>query len=207
MPSLRQVVALCGFVLLLSGGQMLFKQAALSLPAVDRLSFRRPQLRGGALGRGAALSGVVFGQDAAGLSTDPGRHLGGRDSVTGSQWRLPPIVYGYFLRGFSIASIQLLLSVPLIGFGTIFGLHHWTVNSAQGGTTPAGTVMVAALPIVIGVQLLLSFVAHDMQSEPRVPLTGLLERLKNLAGLRADGNSVGRLVQRNPTWSGARFGP
>ena len=86
------------------------------------------------------------------------------------------IVYGYFLRGFSIASIQLLLSVPLMAFGTIFGMYHWTVNSAQGTTTPAGTVMVAALPIVIGVQLLLSFVAHDMQSEPRVPLTRLLAK-------------------------------
>ena len=35
MPGTKQIVALCGFVLLLSGGQMLFKQAALSLPAID----------------------------------------------------------------------------------------------------------------------------------------------------------------------------
>ena len=47
MSSLKQVVALCGFVLLLSGGQMLFKQAALSLPAVDKVGvvaefFRNP---------------------------------------------------------------------------------------------------------------------------------------------------------------------
>ena len=38
MPGIKQIVALCGFVLLLSGGQMLFKQAALSLPAVDKVS-------------------------------------------------------------------------------------------------------------------------------------------------------------------------
>lgn len=86
------------------------------------------------------------------------------------------IVYGYFLRGFSIASIQLLLSVPLMAFGTFHGLYHWIVNMAHGSTTPPGTVMVAALPIVIGVQLLLSFIGHDMQGEPRLPLTGLLER-------------------------------
>ena len=86
------------------------------------------------------------------------------------------IVYGYFLRGFSIASIQLLLSIPLVGFGTIFGLYHWIVNTTHGSITPPGTVMVAALPVIIGVQLLLSFIGHDIQSEPRVPLTGLLER-------------------------------
>ena len=37
MPGINQIVALCGFVLLLSGGQMLFKQAALSLPAIDKV--------------------------------------------------------------------------------------------------------------------------------------------------------------------------
>ena len=89
------------------------------------------------------------------------------------------LVYGYFLRGFSIASVQLLLSIPLMAFGTIFGLYHWIVNMAHGSITPPGTVMVAALPIVIGVQLLLSFIGHDMQGEPRVPLTGLLQRLRS----------------------------
>ena len=35
VPGIKLIAALCGFVLLLSGGQMLFKQAALSLPAID----------------------------------------------------------------------------------------------------------------------------------------------------------------------------
>ena len=34
--------------------------------------------------------------------------------------------------------------------------------------------MLAALPILVGTQLLLSFVSHDMQNEPKVPLAGAL---------------------------------
>jgi len=88
---------------------------------------------------------------------------------------LARIFYGYFLRGFSIASIELLLSVPLIMFGTAFGLYHWIINAMNGVPTLPGTVMVAALPIVIGMQLLLAFIAHDMQAEPRLALTPLLD--------------------------------
>jgi hypothetical protein len=36
--------------------------------------------------------------------------------------------------------------------------------------TPAGTVMVAALPILMGAQLILAFLAYDIASVPRRPL-------------------------------------
>jgi len=92
---------------------------------------------------------------------------------------LARIIYGYFLRGFSVASIGLLLSIPLILFGFSFGLYHWIVNSLNDVPTLPGTVIVAALPIVIGMQLLLAFIGHDMQAEPRYPLT---PSLKGTAG-------------------------
>jgi hypothetical protein len=34
----------------------------------------------------------------------------------------------------------------------------------------SGTVMLAALPVLIGVQLLLAFLSDDMQSQPHAPL-------------------------------------
>ncbi len=80
------------------------------------------------------------------------------------------------MRGFSVASIELLLSIPLIAFGTGFGAYHWIISAAEDGVTSAGTVMIAALPIIIGMQLLLSFIGHDIQGEPRIPLTGMIER-------------------------------
>jgi dolichol-phosphate mannosyltransferase len=36
--------------------------------------------------------------------------------------------------------------------------------------TPAGTVMVAALPVLMGVQLILAFLAYDIAAVPRRPI-------------------------------------
>lgn len=59
MPSLKQIFALCGFVLLLSGGQMLFKQAALSLPVVDKLGVAGEFVRNPWIWAAGALYGVA----------------------------------------------------------------------------------------------------------------------------------------------------
>jgi dolichol-phosphate mannosyltransferase len=36
--------------------------------------------------------------------------------------------------------------------------------------TPAGTVMLSAMPVLVGVQLLLGFIGHDVGSVPVRPL-------------------------------------
>jgi hypothetical protein len=36
--------------------------------------------------------------------------------------------------------------------------------------TSSGTVMLAALPVILGAMLLLAFVGHDIGSVPRVPI-------------------------------------
>jgi glycosyltransferase involved in cell wall biosynthesis len=80
------------------------------------------------------------------------------------------IFYNYFLRDLSAASMQLVLGLVMLVFGVAFGLDAWRTSSAQGMETPAGTVMVAALPVFVGLQLLLSFLTQDIQSTPRVPI-------------------------------------
>ena len=80
------------------------------------------------------------------------------------------IFYNYFLRGFSVASLELLVALPLILFGTLFGTVSWYRLDQANETATAGTVMLAALPIIVGVQMLLAFLNSDMQSEPTVPL-------------------------------------
>lgn len=76
------------------------------------------------------------------------------------------IFYNYFIRSFSVASVELVLGTLLMVFGVLYGLTHW------GADVPAtaGTVMIAALPIIIGAQLLLAFLNYDIQSVPRVAL-------------------------------------
>ena len=80
------------------------------------------------------------------------------------------IVYSYFLRGFSPASIELLLAPPLLLFGVCFGSWHWLQSVQTGATASAGTVMLATLPILLGTQLLLSWLNFDVAAEPKTPI-------------------------------------
>jgi len=81
------------------------------------------------------------------------------------------IFYGYFLRSFNIASVELVLGLVLLAFGAWVGLNHWAESARTGEPATAGTVMLAALPVMIGVQLLLAFLGFDMQNVPRQPLS------------------------------------
>ena len=76
------------------------------------------------------------------------------------------IGYNYFLRDLSIASLQLLASLALLGFAGAFGGWEWWWHAKAGISAPLGTVMLAALPAVMGFQLLLSFIGYDMAGVP-----------------------------------------
>ena len=77
------------------------------------------------------------------------------------------IFYNYYLRDLSLASIELPLGLGLLLAGTSFGVYHWLASAREGVTSPAGTVMLAALPILMGLQLVLAFLGYDIASVPR----------------------------------------
>ena len=83
------------------------------------------------------------------------------------------IAYLYYLRSFSVASIELLLSLPLLLFGLFFGITTWIGAASQGVSATSGQVMIAALPLIVAVQLLLAFIQYDVASTPNQPLAGL----------------------------------
>ncbi len=89
------------------------------------------------------------------------------------------VFYNYYLRNMSVASIELPLGVGLFAFGIIFGLNHWLASANSGVTTPAGTVMLAALPVLMGAQLVLAFLAYDIASVPRRPIHKLIRFRKH----------------------------
>jgi hypothetical protein len=80
------------------------------------------------------------------------------------------IFYNYYLRDLSLASIELPLGCLLLSGGAAFGTYQWIAAYQAGVQTPAGTVMLAALPIIMGVQFLLAFIGYDIASVPRRPL-------------------------------------
>ena len=87
------------------------------------------------------------------------------------------IVYNYFLRDMSVASLELLVGVALMTFGGLYGGWHWWLSVSTGQTAATGVIMLAAMPVLIGLQLLLAFLAYDIAGVPRHPLS------KTLAGL------------------------
>ena len=85
------------------------------------------------------------------------------------------IFYNYFLRDMSLASLELLAGLALLGFGTGFGVYRWHQSAEAGLATPAGTVMLAALPVMLGLQFLLAFFGYDIATVPRRPRTARLQ--------------------------------
>lgn len=84
------------------------------------------------------------------------------------------IFYNYFLRDVSLASLELLVGFGLLSFGVIFGLVHWHGAAVSGEVTPTGTIMLAALPVLSGLQFLLAFFAYDISSTPVSAISELL---------------------------------
>lgn len=89
------------------------------------------------------------------------------------------IFYNYYLRDMSVASIELPLGIAMFVFGFGFGLHHWLNALKNDIVTPAGTVMLAALPVLMGTQLILAFLSYDIANVPRRPIHKLRRTLKN----------------------------
>ena len=77
------------------------------------------------------------------------------------------IFYNYYLRDLSLASFELPIGLILLGFGVTFGGYHWALSIELGKAAPPGTVMVSALPILTGLQLILAFIGHDIASTPK----------------------------------------
>ncbi len=82
---------------------------------------------------------------------------------------LKRIFYRYYLREWSVGSFELPLGLILLLFGSWFGISSYLAASAAGVATTAGQVTGSAVALILGVQLLLSFLSYDVQSEPRIP--------------------------------------
>ena len=78
--------------------------------------------------------------------------------------------YSYFLRDFNAGTMQFLLGSLIGGAGIAFGVAQWLESVATGVPASAGTVMLAALPVLVGVQLWLAALHYDILNIPREPL-------------------------------------
>ena len=73
------------------------------------------------------------------------------------------IFQNYFLREINIGSINLLLSFTLTALGFCIGGYSWANSLSTGQLTPAGTVSLASLMIILGAQFNIAFFQFDIQ--------------------------------------------
>ncbi len=77
------------------------------------------------------------------------------------------LFYNYYLRDMSAASLELPLGAALGWFGLIFGITKFAESVESGMPATAGTVMLSAVPVILGFQLVLAFLSYDIASVPK----------------------------------------
>lgn len=75
----------------------------------------------------------------------------------------------YLIRDFSVATLEAIVGMALLVFGAAAGSTFWLRSYLDGQVATAGQVMIAALPILSGTQLLLSALNFDMRNVPSMP--------------------------------------
>lgn len=110
---------------------------------------------------------AVYGDEVSGLNIRQvvGEFLGRHIYAT-----LRRITYQYFLRDFSLASLNLAFGTILLFFGIVFGFWEWGTSIRTGEPATTGTVMLSVLPIIVGIQMLLFFLGFDISTEPKTPV-------------------------------------
>jgi len=78
--------------------------------------------------------------------------------------------YTYLIRDFNLGSIYSIFGGLLCVVGLIFGGIHWLHSVVTGAPATSGTVMLAALPLLVGIQLLIAFLHQDVSNVPTEPL-------------------------------------
>ena len=107
---------------------------------------------------------AVYGKEVSGLSP-AGSFLKFPPKLIYAMWRR--ILLKYFLFDFNIASLYIVIGLPLFIFGAIFGIFNFIWYSNQHLAAPTGTVVIPTLLIILGFQLLLSAVSYDIGNYPK----------------------------------------
>ncbi len=79
------------------------------------------------------------------------------------------IMLEYFVLDMRPGTLFGVLGALGVLFGTAFGLYHWRLGEELGTSSLPGTVMVAAIPVIVGTQLLVQAIALDIVESRNFP--------------------------------------
>ena len=80
---------------------------------------------------------------------------------------LKRIFLKYFLYDFNMASVYILLGLPMFFLGILLGLIGWRDSVIHGTAKPLGTIMLLALTVTLSFQMLLQAISIDINSTPK----------------------------------------
>ena len=84
---------------------------------------------------------------------------------------LKRIVYSYYLRDFSLPSLQLPIGIALLIAGSILAVYNWIHSANLNQATPTGTLFLITMMLLTSIHFLLSFASYDVQSSPKKPIS------------------------------------
>jgi len=87
------------------------------------------------------------------------------------------IAYNYFIRDVSFATLEMIFGFIFLVFGATYGGLNWIQYLSSNTYAPGGVVMLSALTIIVGLQLMLSAINYDIQNVPKWPLQLLQDDL------------------------------
>lgn len=80
------------------------------------------------------------------------------------------IILKKFIYDLTMESFYLLSGLPMLLAGVLYGGYNWILYARSRVGAPTGTVVISAMLIILGFQILLAAVNLDLQSVPREPL-------------------------------------
>jgi glycosyltransferase involved in cell wall biosynthesis len=88
---------------------------------------------------------------------------------------LKRIIFSYYLRDFTLASLELPIGVVLTLTSAVAAIYNWIHSANLNQPTPTGTLVLIMMAMLTGIQLILSFAAYDIQAIPKNPISKLKE--------------------------------
>jgi dolichol-phosphate mannosyltransferase len=76
-------------------------------------------------------------------------------------------IHRYIWQDFTAVSIFVIFGLLSVLFGATFGAYHWIRSMQMMQPATAGTVMLSAMPVILGFQLLLEAIVLDIQNVPK----------------------------------------
>jgi glycosyltransferase involved in cell wall biosynthesis len=91
------------------------------------------------------------------------------------------IFWRYLFYDVSPVAVFFFAGLMLFLFGSVFGSYHWVRNAMLTRATPTGTVILAAIPVILGFQLLLQAIVLDVENSPRADPRGPRRKDRSVA--------------------------